>query len=93
MSGRKRTRPAKKAAKKAPAPVASAPPVSVRQVLDECVAGLSLIEVTVRSLDENDYASCEQVTLRRALKALWIVHDYLTELEPDTDEQDDEDES
>lgn len=65
MTARKK----KRAAKKAHAPVAPAL-ISVSKVLDECVAGISMIELSVRSLEENDGAATERVTLKRALKAL-----------------------
>jgi hypothetical protein len=67
----------RRAAKKARAPVLQ---VSVSKIMDECVAAVSLIEVTVRSLEANDRAACEQVTMQRALKAIWIVHDYLSDV-------------
>lgn len=65
MTARKK----KRAAKKACTPVAPAP-ISVSKVLDECIAGISMIEVSVRSLEENDGAATERVTLKRAVKAL-----------------------
>ena len=47
------------------------------QILDECHLAVSLVEVTQRSLESLDVAYPEQEVLRRALKAIWSVHDWI----------------
>lgn len=52
-------------------------------VLEECVGAICLAEVTLHSLESQEIASPEQEVLKRALKAIWIVHDWIYELRPD----------
>lgn len=59
-----------------PAPKLTSP----QAALDECVAAISLIEVTTHSLDSQEIASPEQEVLKRALKSIWSVHDWIYEL-------------
>ncbi len=55
-------------------------PVSVRSTLDECVGAICLVEVALHSLEWQEIASPEQEVLKRALKAIWVVHDWLDDL-------------
>lgn len=98
----------KRAAKRQPAaPKKSTPPttdspnasssaVTARSALDECVGAICLVEVTLHSLESQEIASPEQEVLKRALKAIWIVHDWIDGLTPNdvdgegTDLEDDE---
>lgn len=66
-------------------PKASARPKSSRQVgaeniLDECIAAISLVDVTVHSLELREIACSEQEVLKRALEAIWLVHDWIDDL-------------
>lgn len=55
----------------------SVPLVNARSALSECVGAISLIEVTVHSLESQEIASPEQNVLNQALRALWSVHDWI----------------
>jgi hypothetical protein len=52
----------------------------VGSALDECVGAICLVEVSMHSLELQELASPEQEVLRRALKAIWFVHDWIYEL-------------
>jgi hypothetical protein len=54
----------------------------IGNALDECVGAICLVEVTLHSLESQEIAYPEQVVLRRALKAIWCVHDWIDELTP-----------
>ena len=54
--------------------------VSARSTLDECVGAICLVEVTLHSLEWQEIASPEQEVLKRALKSIWAVHDWIDEL-------------
>lgn len=93
-TGKRKPVPAKKSIPKADSPAASprrgtAGPVSAGRILDECVGAICLVEVTLHSLESQEIASPEQEVLKRALKAIWSVHDWIYELSPD--DLDDED--
>jgi hypothetical protein len=45
----------------------------------------------LHSLEFQDIASPEQEVLRRALKAIWLVHDWIDELAPDRPDGEDPD--
>lgn len=70
--------------------------VGVHGALDECVGAICLVEVTLHSLESQEIASPEQEVLKRALKAIWIVHDWIDGLRSNdldgegTDLEDDE---
>lgn len=70
--------------------------VTARSAFDECVGAICLVEVTLHSLESQEIASPEQEALKRALKAIWIVHDWIDGLRPNdldgegTDLEDDE---
>lgn len=68
---------------------------SARSALDECVGALCLVEVAMHSLEWQEIAFPEQEVLKRALKSIWSVHDWINELRPDDfdDEVDAEDDS
>nr|WP_298724310.1 hypothetical protein [uncultured Steroidobacter sp.] len=57
--------------------------ISVETVLHECVGAICLVEVTLHSLESQEIAFPEQEVLRRALKSIWSVHDWIDELKPD----------
>ena len=67
----------------------------IGSALDECVGALCLVEVAMHSLEWQEIAFPEQEVLKRALKSIWSVHDWINELRPDDldDEADREDES
>lgn len=54
--------------------------VSAQGALEECVGAICLVEVTLHSLEWQEIASPEQEVLKRALKAIWVVHDWLDDL-------------
>lgn len=54
----------------------------IGSALDECVGAICLVEVTLHSLESQEIGSQEQEVLRRALKAIWCVHDWLYKLPP-----------
>lgn len=53
---------------------------STHSALDECVGAICLVEVTLHSLEWQEIASPEQEVLKRALKAIWVVHDWIDDL-------------
>jgi hypothetical protein len=57
--------------------------VSVGTVLNECVGAICFVEVTLHSLESQEIGFPEQEVLRRALKSIWSVHDWIDELKPD----------
>lgn len=57
--------------------------VGAESALDECVGAICLVEVTLHSLEFQEIASPEQEVLKRALKAIWSVHDWIDELATD----------
>lgn len=62
---------------------------------NECMTATSLVEVTLHSLEQNEIGHPEQEVLKRALKVMWVVHDWIDESNPDLGDEDDggEDES
>ena len=52
-------------------------PVSIDSILEECVSATSLIEVTLHSLEAQEIAHPEQEVLKRALKVIWSVYDWI----------------
>lgn len=93
-TARKRERtPHKKRAVTPRLPVPSSRPgspalVRADRVLDECVGTICLVEVTLHSLESQEIASPEQEVLKRALKAIWVVHDWINGLPTDPDHVD-----
>lgn len=64
--------------------------VSVRSILGECAAGICLVEVTMHSLESREIGHPEQEVLKRALKLIWSVHDWIDESNPGyLDDEDD----
>lgn len=57
--------------------------VSVKTVLHECVGAICLVEVTLHSLESQEIGFPEQEVLKRALKSIWSVHDWIDELKTD----------
>lgn len=64
--------------------------VSARSILDECIVATSLVEVTLHSLEGNEIGYPEQEVLKRALKVMWVVHDWIDDSNPDLGDEDDE---
>jgi hypothetical protein len=52
-------------------------PTRVESALQECIGAISLIDVTVHSLESQQIAAPEQEVLNRAIRALWSVHDWI----------------
>jgi hypothetical protein len=50
---------------------------SAASALSECSGAISLVQVTVHSLESQDIACPEQEVLTRAIQALWAVHDWI----------------
>jgi hypothetical protein len=64
------------------------------RALDDCVGAICLIEVTARSLEAQDIACPEQEALKRAMRVIWGVHDWVYVLRPgDPDDEDPDSES
>ena len=55
----------------------SVPLASAKSALSECTGAISLVQVTVRSLEAQDIACAEQEVLTRAIQTLWSLHDWL----------------
>ena len=53
-----------------------------QEALEECVGAICLVEVAMHSLESQEIASPEQEVLKRGLKAIWLVHDWIYELKP-----------
>jgi len=53
------------------------------RILHECHLAVSLVEVTQRSLESLDIAYPEQEVLKRVLKVIWSVHDWIDGLRVD----------
>lgn len=71
-------------------PSAAAPPrqtsstfAGAREALEECIGAICLVEVTLHSLEFQEIATPEQEVLKRALKMIWRVHDWLDDLSVD----------
>jgi hypothetical protein len=97
---KKHSGPARKSASKIASPAAStqqkvSPPVGIRSILGECAGAICLVEVTMHSLESQEIAHPEQEVLKRALKVIWCVHDWIDESTanvPDNDDDAEEDE-
>ena len=88
QAGKRKSAPAKKSTAKTGSPAVSQPrgasrPVSVQSILGECIGAISLVEVAMRSLESQEIGNPEQEVLKRALKLIWSVHDWLHELNSD----------
>lgn len=57
--------------------------VSAEKAFEECIGAICLVEVTLHSLESQEIATPEQEVLKRALKAIWCVHDLLDSLKLD----------
>lgn len=71
--------------------VENSPSDSVRSILGECAAAICLVEVTMLSLESREIGHPEQEVLKRALKLIWSVHDWIDESNPGHLNDDDED--
>lgn len=67
-------------ARKKAATTEASSPMSPETAISRCIAGISLVEVVISSLDGQEIASCEQETLKAALVSLWEVHDFIEPL-------------
>ena len=54
--------------------------LDTEHVLDQCVGASCLVEVTLHSLESQEIACPEQEVLKRALRAIWSVYDWIDEL-------------
>lgn len=80
QSGRTPRRSARKAVT---SPRSGAPlPISIDSILEECVSATSLIEVTLHSLEAREIGHPEQEVLKRALKVIWSVYDWIDNRRP-----------
>jgi len=61
------------------------------RALDDCVGAICLIEVTARSLEAQDIACPEREALKRAMRVIWGVHDWIYALRPGDPDDEDED--
>lgn len=87
--------------KSAPAPKANGRPaisrrevaalVTARRILDERMTATSLIEVALHSLEQNEVEHPEPEVLKRALRVIWVAHDWIDGSNPDLGDEDDED--
>jgi len=50
-------------------------------ILDECIAAISFVDVSVHALEAREIASAEQEVLKRALRVLWFIHDWIDDLD------------
>ena len=57
--------------------------VSAQTTFIECLGAICLVEVTLHSLESHEVAFSEQEVLKRALKAIWFVHDWIDSLKLD----------
>jgi hypothetical protein len=53
-----------------------------QEALQECIGAICLVEVAMHSLESQELAFPEQEVLKRGLKAIWLVHDWISELKP-----------
>lgn len=88
--------PAKKSTAKTDSPAVSqrrgaSGSISVRSILGECAAAICLVEVTMHSLESREIGHPEQEVLKRALKLIWSVHDWIDASNPGRSDDDDED--
>ena len=96
QAGKRKSAPAKKSTAKTGSPAVSQSRVafgvvSVQSILGECIGAISLVEVAMHSLDSQDIGSPEQEVLKRALKLIWSVHDWLHESNSDDLDNKDDD--
>lgn len=89
-----RAKRAKRAAKKAAviphtrAPLLSnpPPPPTAGRAFSQCISAIELLEVTCRSLAHQEIGA-EQAALRCAQQAMWVAHDFLFQMQEDTDDK------
>jgi len=93
--GKKRSGPAKEPASGGDSPAVSrrrgsSPHVDTRSIFDDCAGAICLVEVTMHSLESREIGHPEQEVLKRALKLIWSVHDWIDENETRSNDADDE---
>jgi hypothetical protein len=80
-----KTRPSTAESRSSAPPRESSHPTRAESALKECVGAISLVDVTVHSLESQQIAAPEQEVLNRAIRALWSVHDWIYDrMWPDT---------
>jgi len=95
-AGKKQSLPAKKSTSKTVLPAVAlrqgtSQSVSARSILGECAGALCLVEVTMHSLESREIGHPEQEVLKRALKLIWSVHDWIDETKSNgTDDENDD---
>lgn len=87
-AGKSRSARPKKNPSKTPLPAAPPRRISptvagAQETLEECIGAICLVEVTLHSLESQEIATPEQEVLKRALKAIWCVHDWMDDLSLD----------
>ena len=95
---KKQSEPARKPASKTDSPAVSvrqgaSRPVGIRGLLSGCIGAVSLVEVTMHSLESREIGHPEQEVLKRALKVIWFIHDCIdkaTSGDPDNESDDEE---
>lgn len=81
-AGKKRSARPKKNLSKTGSPPAPPRPLSpilagAQEALEECIGATCLVEVTLHSLKSQEIASPEQEVLKRALKTIWCVQNWM----------------
>lgn len=89
VARRRRNRDAKTVATHpSPSLLSNAPAeATAAEAFDQCLTAIDLIDVTCRSLDHREVGQ-EQAVLRCALRAMWVAHDYLLQLQDESNADD-----
>lgn len=58
------------------------------EALEECLGAICLVEVTLNSLESRELAAPEQEVLKRALKTLWGVQNWMGLAYAEADQED-----
>jgi hypothetical protein len=88
QAGKRKSVPAKKKTAKDSSQGTSQPQgasgsISVGSILGECTGAICFVEVVMHSLESRDVGDAEQEVLKRALRLIWSVHDWIEESNPD----------
>jgi hypothetical protein len=76
QSARPKKNPSKTGSPAAPRQI-SPTLAGAQEALDECIGAVCLVEVTLHSLMSQEIASPEQEVLKRALKTIWHVQNWM----------------
>ena len=96
QAGKRKSVPAKKKSAKDRSQVTSqrqgtSGSISVGSILGECTGAVCLVEVVMHSLKSREIGDAEQEVLKRALRLIWSIHDWIEESNPDdSDDMEDE---